>query len=65
MQNICLNLLRNCDVFVNIVVSLFLNVLKTVHLNFHCTIANDTNLTVIFARGSGVRRDCADVQVQV
>ena len=32
------------------------------HLNFHCIIACDTNLTVIFARGWGVRRDCADVQ---
>ena len=31
-----------------------------VHLNFHRTIACDTNLTVIFARGLEVQRDCAD-----
>ena len=35
--------------------------IRNVHLKFHCTVARDTNLTVIFPRGSGVQRDCADV----
>ena len=58
---ICLNLFQKLRVFRLYCCQLILESIANVHLKFHRTIAN---LKVIFARGSGVWRDCADVQAR-
>ena len=59
MKNLCAKYLskpfKKLRFFRKYCCQLILESIGNVHLNFHCTIACDTSMTVIFVSGWGVR----------